>query len=162
METIVEKSGVCSAILLLLLGSTSQLRSPIKYLPFPNKRYSMWPLSLLTILWKRKKGKLQNAACGTNNSAPFSLWWHWTSLNDMMHRTMSRSQPSIAGCGRAGPFMVFIFTQSLWHFGVSNTKMNLPQARCKFLYRNDYVHLQKVTVKPPTENKHKSHLGLTD
>lgn len=38
METIVEKSGVCSAILLLLLGSTSQLLNPIKYLPFPNKR----------------------------------------------------------------------------------------------------------------------------
>lgn len=30
------------------------------------------------------------------------------------------------------------------------------------MYRNYYVHLQKVTVKPPTANKHKSRLGLTD
>lgn len=85
-----------------------------------------------------------------------------SSHNDMMHRTMSRSQPSIMGCGRAGPFIVFVFTQILRHFGVSNTKINLPQARCRFMYRNDYVHLQKVIVKPPTANKRKSHLGLTD
>lgn len=75
-ETIVEKSGVCSAILLLWLGSTSQLLNPIKYLLFPNKCCSMWPLLLLKMLWKSKKGKLHNAACGTNNSAAFSLWWH--------------------------------------------------------------------------------------
>lgn len=47
--------------------------------------------------------------------------------NKMMHRTMSSSQPSTTGCGRAGPFIVFIFTQSLWHFGVSNTKIKLPE-----------------------------------
>lgn len=85
-----------------------------------------------------------------------------SSHNDMMHRTMSGSQPSFTGCGRAGPFVVFIFTQSLWHFGVSNTKINLPQVGRSFMYRNDYVHLQKVTVKPPTANKCKNHLGLTD
>lgn len=33
------------------------------------------------------------------------------SHNEMMHRTMSGSQPSITGYGRAGPFIVFIFTQ---------------------------------------------------
>lgn len=74
------------------------------------------------------------------------------SHNKMMHRTMSGSQPSITGCGRAGPFIVFIFTQSLWHFGVSNTKINLLKASFRFM-ENDYVHLQKVAVKSPTANK---------
>lgn len=50
------------------------------------------------------------------------------SHNDTVHRTMSGSQPSITRRGRAGPLTAFIFTQSLWRFGVSNTKTNLPQA----------------------------------
>lgn len=50
------------------------------------------------------------------------------SHNDTVHRIMSGSQPSIMGHGRAAPFTAFIFTQSLWRFGVSNTKINLPQA----------------------------------
>lgn len=73
-KTIVQKSGVCSAIHSLLLGSSGQLLNPIKYLPFSTKHYSMWLLSLLKTLWK--KGKLHNAACGKNSSAAFSLWCH--------------------------------------------------------------------------------------
>lgn len=54
-ETIVQKSGVCSAICSLLLRSTGQLLNPIKYLPFSTKHYSMWLLSQLKMLWKEKR-----------------------------------------------------------------------------------------------------------
>lgn len=75
------------------------------------------------------------------------------SHNRTMLRTMSSSQPSITGCGRAGPFIVFIFTQSLWHFGVSNTKINLLKGTCGFTQKSDNVCLQKVAVKSRITNK---------
>lgn len=133
-DTIVQKSGVCSAIHSLLLGSTDQLLNPIKYLPFSTKRYSMWLLSLLKMLWKEKRESyiMQHVEKTILLLSLFDVTKPH-SHNKMMHRTMSGSQPSITGCGRAGPFIVFIFTQSLLHFGVSNTKINLLKASFRFM-----------------------------
>lgn len=133
-DTIVQKSGVCSAIHSLLLGSTGQLLNPIKYLPFSTKHYGMWLLSLLKMLWKEKR----ESYIMRHVENPILLLSVFDaakphSHNEMMHRTMSGSQPSIMGCGRAGPFIVFIFTQSLWHFGVSNIKINLLKASFGFM-----------------------------
>lgn len=113
-ETIVQKSGVCSAIRSLSLGSTSQLLNPIKYPPFSTKHYTMWLLSQLKMLWKEKRESyiMQHVEKTILLLSLFDVTKP-QSHNKMMHRTMSGSQPSITGCGRAGPFIVFIFTQSL-------------------------------------------------
>lgn len=69
----VHKSGLCTTTCSLLLGSTSQLLNPIKYLPFSIKHCSTWLLSLLKMLWKEKRESCIMQHVEKNNSAAFSL-----------------------------------------------------------------------------------------